>query len=281
MLKTLPSLCAFAVAALVALPVRAETDASTVVAVVNGEEITLGHVVVAYASLPQQYQQLPANVLYGAIIDQLVQQTALRQAHGDDEPRHVRLSLENERRSLLAAEEVENVMRHAVTDEGVQALYDEKYADAPGGTEYNASHILVETEEAAQAIKAELDAGADFAATAKAKSTGPSGPNGGALGWFGAGAMVQPFQEAVTELEVGEISAPVETQFGWHVILLTDKRIKAAPKLDEVRAEIEGEVRQRAVEERIEELTSGGEIERVEIEGLDPEVIRDLTLVRE
>ena len=138
----------------------------------------------------------------------------------------------------------------------------------------------VETREDADGIKSELDEGADFAELAKQKSTGPSGPNGGALGWFGLGAMVPEFETAVVALEPGQISQPVQTQFGWHVILLNDTRKAKAPELDQVRAEIEAELRQKAVEERIAELTEQGEIEKPQIEDLNPEILRNLDLVR-
>ena len=109
-------------------------------------------------------------------------------------PKHVALALENEKRSLLAADVLEDIASGAMSDDAVQAAYDAKYSDWTGGDEFQASHILVETEEEAKAIKADLDNGADFAAMAKEKSTGPSGPNGGSLGWFGMGAMVPEFR---------------------------------------------------------------------------------------
>jgi len=282
MLKGLTFSSALVLATALAIPgtVSAEPGADTVVARVNGEEITLGHMIVAHATLPQQYQQLPPDVLYNAILDQLVQQSVLKQAFQGEPPKHVVLSLENEQRSLIAAQEIERIMQGAADESDIQAGYDKKYADGFGGDEFNASHILVETQEEASAIKTELDAGADFAEMAKQKSTGPSGPNGGALGWFGLGAMVPEFESAVVALDAGQISEPVQTQFGWHVILLNETRKSKAPELDQVRAEIESELREKAVEERIAELTAKGEIERPEIEDLNPEILRNLDLVR-
>ncbi len=254
-------------------------NAETVVASVNGEEITLGHVIMAGATLPEQYRQVPADVLYNAVLDQLIQQTALVQSRDGDVPAAVELSLENERRSLLAADAIETAMADVGSEEELRAAYDAKYADGTGGTEFNASHILVESKEDADAVKAELDGGADFAETAKAKSTGPSGPNGGELGWFSDGQMVPEFQEAVNALEVGQVSEPIQTQFGWHVIILNDKRDKEAPELEAVANELLAELRQNALEDRIEELTSKADIERPVIEGLKPEMIKDLGLI--
>jgi len=277
--KGLTFLPTLALLAHLALPVAAAPDAETVVARVNGQEITLGHIIIARATLPQKYQQVSADILYGAILDQLIQQTALEQSRTGDVPRLVHLQLENERRSLLAADAIEQIMSGAGGEADVQAAYDTKYASGFGADEFHAAHILVETEDEAKAIKADLDAGADFTETAKEKSTGPSGPGGGDLGWFGLGAMVPEFESAIVTLVPGEISDPVQTQFGWHVVTLFEKRKSAAPELDEVRDELAGELQQNAVEDAIEDLTAKAEIERVEIEGLNPEVIRDLSLI--
>lgn len=279
--KRLAFLPSLVLVAFLALPVVAEPpNADTVVARVNGVEIKLGHMIVARASLPEQYQQLPADMLYQAILDQLIQQSALSQVGSGDVPLHVQLSLDNERRSLLAADVIEDVLAGAVTESDVQAAYDARYADGFGGDEYNASHILVETEEEAAMIKVELDAGAGFAVIAKERSTGPSGPNGGELGWFGTGQMVPEFEAAVVALEPGQVSDPVQTQFGWHVIVLNDKRKAEAPAMDEVREEITGELMRAAVESKVAELTAGATIERPEVEDLTPELLLNIDLVR-
>ncbi|MFT7592854.1 MAG: peptidyl-prolyl cis-trans isomerase C [Paracoccaceae bacterium] len=283
MLKGLTFLSSLALAAVLSLPtmVQAEPNADTVVARINGEEITLGHMIIAHATLPQQYQQLPPAVLYNAILDQLVQQTALKQSRTDEVPRQVTLSLENERRSLLAADVIEKIMANAAKDGDVQSAYDAKYADGFGEDEYHAAHILVETEDEAKAIKADLDSGADFAATAMEKSTGPSGPSGGDLGWFGIGAMVPEFETAVVSMDPGQVSDPIKTQFGWHVIILNEKRKQSAPELDTVRAELTGKLQEDAVEAKVEELTAAATIERLVIEDLQPEIIQNLGLLQD
>ncbi|UTS82311.1 peptidylprolyl isomerase [Phaeobacter piscinae] len=282
MRKGLTYLSGLALAAALTLPMSAtaEPHANTVVATVNGEEITIGHMIIARATLPQQYQQLPDDVLYDAILDQLIQQTSLKQELNGEVPKYVALSLENEARSLLAADVIEKVMENAASDEDLRSAYDEKYTDGTGGDEFNASHILVETEEDAAEIRAELDAGADFATLARERSTGPSGPNGGELGWFGKGRMVPEFEEAVLVMGAGDVSAPVQTQFGWHVIKLNDRRTSAAPTFDEVREELAAQMRQDAVEERVLSLTTAATIERPEIEDLDPSILKNLDLVR-
>jgi len=281
MQKPLTFLSSLALAAAVALPVAAQDEPSvdTVVATVNDTEITLGHMLVARASLPQQYQQLPDDVLFQGILDQLVQQTALADSFTGELPPRVTLSIENETRSLTAGEAIEGVMAEDVSDEELQAAYDAQYKDAEPEQEFNASHILVETKEEADAIKVELDGGADFAEVAKEKSTGPSGPGGGSLGWFGPGMMVPEFEEAVAGMEAGGVSEPVETQFGWHVIKLNETRTGEAPALEDVREELETQVRQTKVQEAIESLTEAAEVDRSAAEGIDPTVLTNIGLL--
>ncbi len=289
--KTLTTLGAAALALTLALPLHAqdqaaeqteELSADTVVATVNGTDITLGEMLVVRASLPEQYQQLGDDVLWDGILDQLVQQEVLAQDEKAVETKRVDLSLKTERRTLLAAETVSAVADAAVTDEALQAAYDAQFADAEQGQEYNASHILVESEDEAKAIIEELNGGADFAEVAKEKSTGPSGPNGGELGWFSAGMMVEPFQAAVETMEAGAISeTPVQTQFGWHVIKLNETRAKEAPKLDEVRDQLAQQVQQEAVAAYMDEAESGAEITRKASGEVDPSVLSNFQLLED
>ena len=231
------------------------------------------------ANLPAQYAQLPDEVLFKGILDQLVHQTVLMQSLGGDMPGRVKTALENEERTLLAAEAIEDALDAGLTDEAVKKAYEEKYAQAEPEKEYHAAHILVETEDEAKALIEELEGGADFAALAKEKSTGPSGPNGGDLGWFGKGMMVAPFEEAVIALEDGAISAPVQTQFGWHVIKLNESRLAEAPALDDVRAEIEQELQSQLVEARIDALKQTATIDRSGESGIDPAILKDISLL--
>ncbi len=280
MLRFTNILAAGALALAAAVPGFAqEGDADTVVASVNGNDITLGHMIAMLDALPEQYKQLPDDVLFQGILEQLIQQSLLAETV-NPVPRSVEIQLENDRRALLATLAMEELVSAAATEEALQALYDERFANADPGTEYNASHILVETEEEARAVIAELEAGADFAELAREKSTGPSGPNGGALGWFGKGTMVAPFEEAVMALKPGEISEPVQTQFGWHVIKLNETRPAPKPTLDEVRQTLLDELQQRAIEARLQELTAKADIQRPDVSGIDPSLLRNLDLIR-
>jgi peptidyl-prolyl cis-trans isomerase C len=281
MTQRFTAMAAFAIALSTATPMLAEDTptADTVVATVDGKEITLGHMILTRQALPQQYAQLPAEILFKGILDQLVQQSALAAAYEGGTPNRVKLALENEERALIAAEEVGKVLETGVTEEAIEQAYKDTYDSAEEETEYKASHILVETEEEAKAIVTDLEGGADFAATAQEKSTGPSGPNGGSLGWFGKGMMVPEFEEAVVALEVGAISAPVQTQFGWHVIKLEETRIKEAPALDAVRDELRSQVEQAVVKAHIDALVENANVDTSASEGLDPALLNNIDLL--
>ena len=256
-------------------PVEAELD--RVLATVDGTDITLGHVVLARRSLPQQFQGMPDEALLPGLVDQLVQQTLLADAAGDVPP-SVTLQLENEERNLRAAAALRERLGGAVTEQDVRAAYEERVGGQEPTTEYRASHILVETEEEAREIVAELEGGADFADLARARSTGPSGPRGGDLGFFGEGMMVEPFQEAVEALSPGEVSEPVQTQFGWHVIRLEETRQASAPPFEALAPEIAQELQREAVQGYLAELTAGADITREPLEGIDPSVLSRATV---
>ncbi|MEX3017217.1 peptidylprolyl isomerase [Gymnodinialimonas hymeniacidonis] len=272
-----------AMALALAAPAYADghVNGETVLATVNGEAITVGHLIAMRQMLPAEYQTLPDEVLFDGMLEQLIQQQVLAEAaEASDISREMQLGLENERRAFLAAMFMDDVAMAELTEEELQAEYDAIYGDAEPTVEYNAAHILLETEEEAQAIIDQLAEGADFAELAAENSIGPSGPNGGALGWFGAGMMVPEFEEAVFALEVGGVSAPVQTQFGWHVVLLNETREQPLPTLEEVAPELEEELRRARVDARLQELTEAAEIERPEVE-IDPAVIRDQALIAE
>lgn len=281
MAKSLMKLSAAAFAICISLPAFAQDEITpdTVVATVNGTDITFGHMLMARAALPERFQQAPTDQLWDGLLEQLIQQEALAQSDKAKETRRVGIALDNEKRSLLAAEAINAVASTAVSDEAIAAAYKAKYENADLGVEFNASHILVETEEEALAIIEEIQGGADFADTAKAKSTGPSGPSGGVLGWFGKGRMVAPFEAAVLEMEPGSISAPVKTQFGWHVIKLNETRAIAAPELEKVKATLEQEIQRDAVQAYIDGLVDGGDVTRMDRADIDTSVVNSLDLL--
>ena len=262
-------------------PVWAEDapTADTVVATVNGTAITLGHMIIAREALPDQYKALPPDVLFKGILDQLVQQTALEQSMDGKLTRRDTLHLENEERGYVSARALEAVVRGAVTDAALQTAYDARFKDAAPQTEYNAAHILVADEAKAKELLAELEAGADFAELAKTNSTDTgSGAAGGDLGWFGLGMMVKPFEEAVVAAEVGKVAGPVQSDFGFHLILVKETRVAAQPTLDDIRDELATEIEQQAIEAHVTEVTAAAAVETPG-EGIDPALLGDLSLL--
>ncbi|WP_116132911.1 peptidylprolyl isomerase [Tropicimonas sp. IMCC34043] len=244
----------------------------TVVATVGGKAITLGNVYAARATLPAEYQQVDPAMLYSGLVEQLIQQTALAQTLDGSVSPFTELTIDNQRTGLMAADALRKVVDAGVTDEMLKAAYDAKYAAAEPTKEFHAAHILVASEDEAKAIKAELDGGADFAALAKEKSTGPSGPNGGDLGWFSLGMMVPEFETAVVAMEPGQVSDPVQTQFGWHVILLEDTRMAAAPSMDDVRDDLVAEVRDQVIGDALTDVMAKTEVDRPELD-IDPAAV--------
>jgi peptidyl-prolyl cis-trans isomerase C len=270
---------AFALAAVLAGPALAEGEtADTVVATVNGTKITLGQMIAMKESLPPEYQSLPDEVLFKGIYDQLIQQEVLAQSVTDLGPRAV-ATLDNDKRGYISGLAIEGIVKEAVTDEALQKAYDDRFKDAAPQTEYHAAHILVATEEEANTLKAELAAGADFAELAKAKSTDTgSGANGGDLGWFGLGMMVKPFEDAVVGAKVGEVTGPVQTDFGYHLILVKETRIAEKPTLDQMRDELAQEVENKAITGKIDELSKAATITR-DGEKLDPAILKNSALI--
>ena len=253
--------------ALSAFPAAAQDaasyDADTVVATVNGTEITIGHMIAYRDALPAEYARLPDAQLYSGILNQLVDQQLLADEAarlGKDEGERVRLTIENDRRGTLAGIVISDMLDEAVTEDAVQAAYAQVVASFDGETEYNASHILVETREEAASLVEQLNAGADFAELAQEFSTGPTGPNGGNLGWFAAGVMVQPFSEAVEGMTPETVSGPVQTQFGWHVIRLNETRETTPPSLAEMRDGIIAELRNNALQAHLDALNDAADI---------------------
>ena len=281
LLKRLTKMSILAVSLSLALPVVAEdsADANTIVATVNGTQITLGHLILARQALPEQYSNYPAEMLFKGLLDQLVQQTLLAQSTSGEVSMRMELEMENQRRMLLAGAAIDTVMAMNISEDDVLQMYQAEFVNAESGAEYNASHILLESEEGALALVTALEGDADFADLAKEKSTGPSGPDGGQLGWFGPGMMVPEFEQAVQSLEVAAVSAPVQTQFGWHLIKLNDSRAMAAPSLSQARPEIEMRLRQSGTEAHIQSLVDGAQVTRIEDGKIDPALLLNQALL--
>jgi peptidyl-prolyl cis-trans isomerase C len=256
-----------------------EMTPETVLATVNGQEIKLGHVLMGFAILPEQYRTLDDAVLFDGILSQLIQQTALAQSFEGELPGRVIYGLDNETRSLTAGEVVNEILAEAEVEQAAQAAYKEQFLDVAAPEEYKASHILLETEEEALSVIEELNAGGDFAILAQEKSIDPAGANGGDLGYFRPGQMVPEFEAAAVALEIGGISAPVKTRFGWHVVKLFDVRKAEVPAFEDVRAGLEDEIRRSVANEAIEAMVASGDVQRTDLGTFDPSVVRNLGLL--
>lgn len=255
-----------------------DVTADTVVAKVGDTEITLGEVIIARAQLPQQYAQFPNEVLFDGLVDQLIQQQLLADLL-ETVPARIEYTLTNERRALMAADIITQIAETSVTEEDIQLAYDARFEGAEDIPEFRASHLLVATEEEAAAAKARIDAGEAFADVARAVSTGPTGPNGGDLGWFSIGAMVPEFENTITALEVGEVSAPFETQFGWHVATLVEKQIQPRPTIEELRSVLVGELQEAAITARLEELAAAQTVVEPAPGQFDPDLLNAIELL--
>ncbi|MEM8540820.1 MAG: peptidylprolyl isomerase [Pseudomonadota bacterium] len=198
-------------------------------------DVVVGELGDQLGQVPQEQKRIAAMM---ALIDiKLLAKKAEEENFGDDDAFKKRIEFLRERALHNAIFEKDVV--NAVTDEQVRARYDKEIAATPAENELKASHILVETEEEAKAIIEALDGGADFAELAKEKSTGPSGPNGGDLGYFTKGRMVPEFETAVFALDVGSYTKePVKTQFGYHVIMSDDLRPIQPPAFEQVEEQI-------------------------------------------
>ena len=218
-----------------AAPVAAQDiTADTVVATVGKTDITLGHMIAMSQNLDEEQRRLPPEVIFQGVLERLIQQEAVSQTR-TNLSRLSELYLENERRSLLAREAITDIAETiTVSPDEIERAYEARYQEDDPPREFNASHILLESEAEARDVLGELEAGADFAELAMERSAGPSGPNGGDLGWFGTGQMVPEFENAVAGLDKGQVSGPVQTQFGWHIIILNDVRDGSVPTFDDV-----------------------------------------------
>ncbi|MEM7302985.1 MAG: peptidylprolyl isomerase [Pseudomonadota bacterium] len=220
----------------------AEKSLDEVIATVGDVKITRRDLAVAATDLGQQFQNVPADQREKAILRALVDIHVLAKKAEDEgvanEP-NVKAGL-----AILRARSLHNTyfrrnIQNSISQADVKARYDKEIANAPKEKEVRARHILVKTRSEAEEIIKELDGGADFEKLAKEKSTGPSGPKGGDLGFFGRGQMVPNFSKAAFALEPGKYTKePVQTQFGFHVIKVEEARDKAPPALAQVQKNV-------------------------------------------
>lgn len=239
-----------------------------VVAVVNGTELRRSEVIASARDLPQAYQD-QLDQIFPALVDRLIDLTLLleegrRRNLQDDAQVKEQVALYEEQvvRDVL----LDRHLGEQLTEEALRGRYDRFVEEFQPQSEIHARHILVASEDEAKAVIAELDAGGDFTAIAKAKSTDTgSGADGGDLGFFTADQMVPEFSEAAVALEPGTYSkTPVQSRFGWHIIKVEEMRQTTPPGFEEARPEIENRLQQEIIAELVAGLREDARIEKRE-----------------
>ena len=238
------------------------------VVTVNGMAITYDDISMAENELMGLVGQLPERqrfeTLVSFMVERLLAANAARAA-GLENSAEVEKQISFLKQKALQDVYVGQLLMERVNEASVTAYYQENIVDGPKQEEVRARHILVDSREEAEAVIAAVKNGGDFVELAKKRSKGPSGAGGGDLGYFDRDAMVAPFSDAAFKLKKGKISAPVKTQFGWHVIKLEDRRTKSISALDDVRDQIYQILISEARRGIYEEMRQGADVQFVQI----------------
>ena len=251
------------------VPVMAQ-ETSLEVLTINGQGFTLNLVGSIINQLPDNVRNQPIDVYYDSVIDDIVDTkltaNAAREQGLADNPLLKEIA-ERAYDRVIAEAWLNDALNSRITDDMINQSYNDLVADTASRTETRARHILLDNQDDALAAIKRLDGGEDFAALAKELSTGPSGPNGGELGYFRRGAMVPSFEVASFALEIGAYSQePVQTQFGWHVIKVEDRRVADAPPLAEVRDQLRSSISVKIAGSIIADLRAKADIERLSLD---------------
>ena len=242
-------------------------NSDPVVARVNGVDIRQSDIAFAEEEIGGNMPSIPPEQKRDYLINYLVDVIVLSQAAEKqklNERPDVKHRLAFDRNRLLMESLLQDAGKSALSDEAEHKVYDEAIKQVKNEEEVHARHILVPTEEEAKAILAQLKAGADFATLAKEKSKDPGAAEGGDLGYFTKDQMVPEFAEVAFKLDKGQLSDPVKTQFGWHIIKVEDKRIKPTPTFEQVKPQIDNYIAHRAQAELVENLRKSATVERLD-----------------
>jgi peptidyl-prolyl cis-trans isomerase C len=238
-----------------------------VVARVNGVDIRESDIAIAEedvgGNMPAMPPEQKREYLITYLTDVVVLAQSAEQQKLGDRP-DVKRRLAFERNKVLMEALLQNAAKAAETDAEMHKVYDQAVKEMGAEQEVHARHILVETEAEAKAIEADLKKGADFADEAKKKSKDPGAANGGDLGYFTKDQMVPEFAEAAFKLDKGQISDPIHTQFGWHIIKVEDKRVKPTPAFDDVKPQVQNYIAHRAQAQLVDSLRKTAQIERLD-----------------
>lgn len=243
-----------------------------VVAKVGGQDIERAEVISYMRSLPPQVQQLPLEQIFPAALEQIVNEKLVRmnaeKANLDNDPQ-VKEKLAAAKKEIIATVFLQKAIDAQVNDDNLQKAYDEYVAGLQPVEEAKASHILVDDEKRAIELIQELEAGADFSKLAEEYSKDiVSAKKGGDIGYFSENEVVPEFAEAAFAQEVGKHSfKPVKSQFGYHIILVEDRRTRPTPTMEDVKPILEGKIRQAALQDLFAEWRSAANIEVFDING--------------
>ena len=245
-----------------------------IVANVNNEDISLETMIHAMNELPPEIQSQPFMSYYEDLLERVIDIKLFAQEGKkmklDEEP-SVRAAIDFVIEKVLMQAFLSKYVQENIKEENIKASYINFIADETSREEIKASHILMDTESEAIDVINMLNNGDDFAELAKNKSTGPSGPSGGDLGWFKRGQMVPPFEKAAFSLNKNEITQrPVQTQFGWHVIKIFDKRIPEAPSYESMKNKLIQDLERKIVSKKIQNLRNDALIEKLSSSELEP-----------
>ena len=245
-----------------------------IVANVNNEDISLETMIHAMNELPPEIQSQPFMSYYEDLLERVIDIKLFAQEGKkmklNEEP-SVRAAIDFVIEKVLMQAFLSKYVQENIKEENLRASYNNFIADETSREEIKASHILMDTESEAIDVINMLNNGDDFAELAKNKSTGPSGPSGGDLGWFKRGQMVPPFEKAAFSLNKNEITQiPVQTQFGWHVIKIFDKRIPEAPSYESMKNKLIQDLERKIVSKKIQDLRNDALIEKLSSSELEP-----------
>ena len=263
------ALGAFAVAALVCAPLAAARaqDDNPVVARANGVDIRLSDLAFAEEEIGSNMPQMPPDqkrdYLITYLTDVIIVSQAAEKQKLDERP-DIRSRLAFDHNRVLMEALLQDAGKAALTDDAMHKVYEEAVKQMGNEEEVHARHILVPTEDEAKAIVDQLKGGADFAALAKEKSKDPGAADGGDLGYFTKDQMVPEFSEVAFKMYPGQLSNPVKTQFGWHVIKVEDKRMRPVPELATIKEQIDAYLVRRAQSEYVGKLRQTAKIERLD-----------------
>ena len=244
---------------------------------VNGKIIKFGSAIIAFSKLQQRSVNFDKNTIFSQIVQQLVNEELLSQKI-NKENKLTLFALEHEKRSAKAAQMVSKILKNFPNDELVNSAYQNLTNELKGSLEYNASHILVKEEDQAKTIRKDIYDGKNFEALAKEHSIGPTGKNGGNLNWFDLASMVPEFSTALMVLSEGDVSQPVQTKFGWHLIKLNETREKTIPEFKKIEAQLRQNLRQKKINDYLKSLTENSEINFVG-KDINPNEITNMQLL--